>query len=41
LDHPVHVQMDGDVLGKASVARARVDPGALVVRVPAGGSARA
>lgn len=41
LDHPVHVQVDGDVLGKASVARARVDPGALVVRVPTGGSAGA
>jgi diacylglycerol kinase family enzyme len=34
VDHPVHVQVDGDVLGKASRVRARVDPGALILRVP-------
>lgn len=30
-----HVQLDGDVLGRVSQLAARVDPGALVVRVPA------
>ena len=35
VDPPVQVQVDGDVLGKASVVRARVDPGALIIRVPA------
>ncbi|MBO0899049.1 NAD(+)/NADH kinase [Cellulomonas sp. zg-ZUI222] len=28
-----HVQVDGDIVGRASVITARVDPGALVVRV--------
>lgn len=30
-----HVQLDGDVLGRVAELAARVDPGALVVRVPA------
>ena len=30
-----HVQVDGDVLGRVSRLAARVDPGSLVVRVPA------
>jgi diacylglycerol kinase (ATP) len=30
-----HVQVDGDVVGRATEVAARVDPGALVVRVPA------
>lgn len=30
-----HVQLDGDVLGRVAELTARVDPGALVVRVPA------
>ena len=30
-----HVQLDGDVLGQVAELAARVDPGALVVRVPA------
>ena len=30
-----HVQLDGDVLGRVSRLAARVDPGSLVVRVPA------
>lgn len=29
-----HVQVDGDVVGRVTELRARVDPGALVVRVP-------
>jgi diacylglycerol kinase (ATP) len=41
VDPPVQVQVDGDALGKASVVRARVDPGALIVRVPAPDDARA
>jgi diacylglycerol kinase (ATP) len=35
MDHPIQVQVDGDGLGEASAIRARVDPGVLVVRVPA------
>jgi hypothetical protein len=30
-----HVQVDGDVIGRVSELSARVDPGALVVRVAA------
>ncbi|MBD7919056.1 NAD(+)/NADH kinase [Cellulomonas sp. Sa3CUA2] len=30
-----HVQVDGDIVGRASVITARVDPGALIVRVAA------
>src|SRR5450756_1978794 len=41
VDHPVHVQVDGDVLGKASGVRARIDPGALIIRVPDVEDARA
>jgi len=33
-----HVQLDGDVLGRVAELAARVDPGALVVRVPASAS---
>jgi len=33
-----HVQVDGDVVGRATEVSARVDPGALVVRVAANGS---
>jgi diacylglycerol kinase family enzyme len=33
-DRALHVQLDGDPAGTARVLRARVDPGALTVRVP-------
>jgi diacylglycerol kinase (ATP) len=33
-ERPLHVQLDGDTSGTAKVMRARVDPLALVVRVP-------
>lgn len=34
MDQPQKVQIDGEVLGRASAISARVEPGALVVRVP-------
>jgi diacylglycerol kinase family enzyme len=33
-EKPLHVQLDGDAAESARVLRARVDPGALLVRVP-------
>ncbi len=33
-EQPEHVQVDGDLLGEASVVHARVQPGGLVVRTP-------
>ncbi len=35
VDRPTDAQLDGDVVGKVRAMRARIDPGALVVRVPA------
>jgi diacylglycerol kinase family enzyme len=35
MDQPQKVQVDGEALGRATAISARVDPGALVVRVPA------
>jgi diacylglycerol kinase family enzyme len=35
MDQPQKVQVDGEALGKATAISARVDAGALVVRVPA------
>ncbi|PKQ27158.1 MAG: diacylglycerol kinase [Actinobacteria bacterium HGW-Actinobacteria-4] len=34
MEHPQRVQADGESLGKASVVRGWVDPGALTVRIP-------
>ncbi|GAB3598044.1 diacylglycerol kinase family protein [Angustibacter peucedani] len=36
VDRPTEAQLDGDVVGKVRALRARVEPGVLVVRVPAG-----
>lgn len=34
VDRPTDAQLDGDVVGKVRALRARVDPGALVIRMP-------
>jgi len=38
-ERPLHVQLDGDTAGTAKVLRARVDPLALLIRVPDDGRA--
>jgi diacylglycerol kinase family enzyme len=40
MEHPQKVQADGESLGRASVVRGWVDPGALVMRVPVGPKAK-
>ncbi|GAA4351403.1 diacylglycerol/lipid kinase family protein [Angustibacter luteus] len=35
VDRPTEAQLDGDVVGQVRALRARVDPGALVIRLPA------
>jgi diacylglycerol kinase (ATP) len=41
VDRPTQAQLDGDVVGTVRALRTRVDPGALLVRLPAGPSGRA
>lgn len=41
VDRPTEAQLDGDVVGAVRALRTRIDPGALLVRLPAGPSGRA
>jgi YegS/Rv2252/BmrU family lipid kinase len=36
VDRPTEAQLDGDVVGQVRALRARIDPGALIIRMPAG-----
>jgi hypothetical protein len=41
VDRPTEAQLDGDVVGTVRALRSRIDPGALLVRLPGGASGRA
>ncbi len=41
VDRPTEAQLDGDVVGTVRALRSRIDPGALIVRLPAPASGRA
>jgi diacylglycerol kinase (ATP) len=41
VDRPTEGQLDGDVVGTVRAVKIRIDPGALLVRLPAGSSGRA